>query len=341
MDTEAGNPQTRTWIETRLLVKQQGEWAGYSYEWNEDQTDALLVAREGRDREFEIRDPAAPGGKRTQSWHIPSRAECMVCHSRAAKFVLGLTELQMNKVHDYGGVRDNQLRTLAHLGLFNFTWQQHEQEWLKRLPAWRKQLRQEVKSAVEMGLGREQPLSEDDETMSLRAGAALAAMDLAVEPYVTLSNGLPAVAWRKWRATVLKGRRATSLFPLFPSEHAALVDPYDPQADLNERARAYLHANCAQCHVEAGGGNSLMVLEHNANDERMRVLDVIPQHDKFGLPAARIVAPGKPASSTLLHRVQMRGRGQMPPLATSVVDEEAVRMLRAWIESLPQQEAGE
>ena len=28
----------------------------------------------------------------------------------------------MNKVHDYGGVRDNQLRTLEHLGLFRVNW---------------------------------------------------------------------------------------------------------------------------------------------------------------------------------------------------------------------------
>jgi hypothetical protein len=39
-------------------------------------------------------------------------------HGRAANFVLGLTEAQMNKVHDYDGVKANQLRTLEHLGLF-------------------------------------------------------------------------------------------------------------------------------------------------------------------------------------------------------------------------------
>src|SRR5262249_61342126 len=54
--------------------------------------------------------------------HYPSRTECMVCHSRAANFVLGLTALQMNKVHDYGGVRDNQLRTLEHLGVLRVDW---------------------------------------------------------------------------------------------------------------------------------------------------------------------------------------------------------------------------
>jgi len=41
----------------------------------------------------------------------------MVCHSRAANFVLGLSALQMNKSHDYGGCSDNQLRVFEHLGI--------------------------------------------------------------------------------------------------------------------------------------------------------------------------------------------------------------------------------
>ena len=56
---------------------------------------------------------------RKQTWHFPSRAECMVCHSRAANFVLGLSTLQLNKDHDYGGreAKANQLRVMEQLGL--------------------------------------------------------------------------------------------------------------------------------------------------------------------------------------------------------------------------------
>src|SRR5262249_11351472 len=35
--------------------------------------------------------------------------------------------------------------------------------------------------------------------------------------------------------------------------YAKLANPSDPHQDLVARARSYLHANCAQCHVGAGG----------------------------------------------------------------------------------------
>lgn len=94
-------------IETRLLIKQENEWLGYSYEWNKAQTDATLVANEGADR-------ALANGKQ---WRIPSRAECMMCHGRAAGFVLSLTELQLNRQHDYGKFKANQIQVLGKSGL--------------------------------------------------------------------------------------------------------------------------------------------------------------------------------------------------------------------------------
>ena len=47
-----------------------------------------------------------------------TRAECTLCHTMAAKYVLGVSMLQMNKLHDYGGVVANQHDTLNHLGMF-------------------------------------------------------------------------------------------------------------------------------------------------------------------------------------------------------------------------------
>src|SRR5207249_6233497 len=117
LEREAGDPTSRQRIETRIMLRQAGQWAGYSYQWDDSQTDATLIPAKGGETEFAIKDRRAPGGVRKQIWRYPSRAECSACHSRAANFVLGLSDLQMNKVHNYGRVKDNQLRTLQHIGL--------------------------------------------------------------------------------------------------------------------------------------------------------------------------------------------------------------------------------
>lgn len=99
-------------IETRLLLRQQNEWAGYSYRWNDQQTDARLVSKSGEDIEVMAAD-----GKPV-SWRIPSRSECMSCHSRAVNFVLGLSIPQMNRLHRYGEVEANQLSEWERVGFF-------------------------------------------------------------------------------------------------------------------------------------------------------------------------------------------------------------------------------
>lgn len=100
------------WIETRLLTKQDGEWFGYSYRWNESQTDAALVAAEG------VNETVSMNG-RPQTWRYPSRTECMMCHSRAANYVLGLSDAQMNMDCTLGGTAVNQIDAFAWRGLFD------------------------------------------------------------------------------------------------------------------------------------------------------------------------------------------------------------------------------
>jgi uncharacterized repeat protein (TIGR03806 family) len=127
LDTDAGNPASRRRLETRILHYQEipgadeygeGYWRGYTYLWNDAQTDAELLDG-SLDRTYTVKDKDAPGGERKQTWHFPSRAECTLCHTLPAKFVLGVNTLQFNKDHDYGGRVANQLRTLEHLGIFS------------------------------------------------------------------------------------------------------------------------------------------------------------------------------------------------------------------------------
>jgi uncharacterized repeat protein (TIGR03806 family) len=117
MKREAGDSASERKIETRVLLKQEGEWAGYSYRWNEEQTDAALVRKEGQD--IELRLDQTDGTVYTRAWHIPSRAECLACHSRAANFVLGLSSVQMNRDFESAGTTSNQIFRLATLGMLS------------------------------------------------------------------------------------------------------------------------------------------------------------------------------------------------------------------------------
>jgi uncharacterized repeat protein (TIGR03806 family) len=272
LDTTEGNPSTRTWVETRFLTKQGGEWYGYSYLWNDTGTEAALVDAAGADKTFTVRTAT---GERQQVWHYPGRAECMVCHSRAANYVLGLTEMQMNKDHDYGNSKlENQIRAFERLGMFRTDWFN------------------EVRGRVSDPINKPEPGQRP------------------VKP--------------------------STLFTGFPTKLAKMADPYDKAQDINSRAKAWLHVNCATCHVDAGGGNALMQLDFNTPLDKMRILNVNPVHQTFNISNGKLLAPGDPERSVLLHRMSRRGpnTGQMPPLSTNRVDEAGLELMRDWCRQL-------
>src|SRR6185295_2214861 len=99
-----------------------------------------------------------------------------------------------------------------------------------------------------------------------------------------------------------------------------LVNPRDEKAPLPDRARPYLHANCAHCHVRSGGGNSSMQLASNFSEEDMEVMNAMPMHGDLGIKDVRLVTPGDPGRSLLLFRPALRGPSQMPPVGTLKVD---------------------
>lgn len=77
-----------------------------------------------------------------------------------------------------------------------------------------------------------------------------------------------------------------------------------------------------------------MQLDFATAVQDMKLIDAQPLHDRFGIADARLIAPGAPNRSVLLHRINIRGRGQMPQLATHKVDGRAVKLFRHWITEL-------
>lgn len=285
LESKAGDPSSRRWIETRLMVRQQNEWVGYSYRWNAEGTDAELVEAAGDDQEYTSVD-AADGGIRQGVWHFPSRAECMVCHSRAANFTLGLQTAQMNRLHDGGHGPENQLEALERKGFFKVQPQQFTR-------------------AVE-------PVKERTDSNDSATGVLTEAMKLA-------QRTIPG---------------ESSLLPSSPDRLPKLVDPHDDSQSLELRTRSYLHANCASCHVPAGGGNASIELSYQTPVAKTGLLEATPRHQDFGIVDAKLIASGSPDRSVMLRRMARRGNSQMPPIATNVVDVRAVELIEAWISGL-------
>lgn len=111
-----GEVDSRRRLETRLLINSGDGWQGFTYRWNNSQTDADLLT--GRESET-ININLSQGGVQTQVYDYPSRTDCLGCHTQAAGFTLGLNTRQINTDFDYPDMRDNQLRSLNNIGLFD------------------------------------------------------------------------------------------------------------------------------------------------------------------------------------------------------------------------------
>lgn len=112
LDAGAGRDPHR--LETRLLVRSDRGWDGYTYLWDDDLEDARLLDT-ALVRDYQV---VEDGHTIEREWYFPSRSDCRACHTEVAGFVLGLNTRQLNRVENYGGREANQLSVLAELGAF-------------------------------------------------------------------------------------------------------------------------------------------------------------------------------------------------------------------------------
>lgn len=115
----------------------------------------------------------------------------------------------------------------------------------------------------------------------------------------------------------------------------ALPDPFGSTASVGDRARAYLHTNCSQCHRPGGPTPTNMDLRYSTSLIATNACNAVPQSGDLGLGAnARVIAPGSSTNSLLAQRMNRRDSAAMPPLASNTVDTAGVSLIAQWIDGL-------
>ncbi|MEO1448256.1 MAG: PQQ-dependent sugar dehydrogenase [Bacteroidota bacterium] len=101
-------------LETRFEVHgEDGKYYYLTYKWNQAQTDAELMNAS--------LDSVISVNGQNQTWHFPSRSECLSCHQAAGGSVLGPKTRHLNSSITYPstGIHGHQLVTLSHLGILD------------------------------------------------------------------------------------------------------------------------------------------------------------------------------------------------------------------------------
>jgi len=106
---------------------------------------------------------------------------------------------------------------------------------------------------------------------------------------------------------------------------------------LDQRARAWLEINCAHCHNPDGpartSGLDLLATQTDSSKMGMRKTPTAAGRGSGG--RFYDIVAGKPDASILVYRIESKEPGvMMPELSRRLIDEEGVKLIRAWIASM-------
>jgi mono/diheme cytochrome c family protein len=107
----------------------------------------------------------------------------------------------------------------------------------------------------------------------------------------------------------------------------------DEARSVQDRARSYLDANCAQCH-RPGGTVANFDARYDTPLEKQQLIDGPVLIDQ-GIDRPRIISPHDIWRSIAFMRVNTVDDIKMPPIAHETLDQKGVALLRDWITSLP------
>jgi uncharacterized repeat protein (TIGR03806 family) len=107
----------------------------------------------------------------------------------------------------------------------------------------------------------------------------------------------------------------------------------DMARTLQDRARSYLDANCAQCH-RPRGTVAYFDARYDTPLDQQALIDGPVLIDQ-GIDRPRVISPHDMWRSIAYMRVNTVDDIKMPPIARETIDQKGVRLLRDWITSLP------
>lgn len=117
-------------IETRILIKNNGQWMAGTYAWNKEQTDAVLVTGRQKTTVSWIDDKA---NNKTIAYQIPSAKDCGACHGNNNTIMpIGLKVRNLNRDVSRNNTSLNQLQYLQDAGIMNAV----NPDRFSKLPAW-------------------------------------------------------------------------------------------------------------------------------------------------------------------------------------------------------------
>ena len=103
-------------IETRLLIKKEGEWIMANYVWNDEQTEASYST----DGSFINIDFIENNEIRNVDYRVPAYPECFTCHNRSGVVEpIGPKPQNINSSYSFLDGEKNQLQKWAEFGYLN------------------------------------------------------------------------------------------------------------------------------------------------------------------------------------------------------------------------------